>query len=102
MKAVGYILGLIFITGFSLASLVFFLTNTQPEMLKKAEFVMFYVSFFLAVMGSFTLLNIFYVKRHSAYRLNWKMIKPAFCRGTVFAIILTLILIFYPYLISLF
>lgn len=102
MKAAGYILGLIFITGFSLASLVFFLTNTQPEMLKKAEFVMLYVSFFLAVMGSLTLLNIFYIKRRSAYRLSWKIIKPAFCRGTIVAVILMFLLFLYPYLASLF
>ena len=93
MGVIGYILGLVFITSLSLVSFVFFILNTDPETLKSLEFIIFYLSFFLASAGIFTLVGVILRRINTAYRLSWKIIGPALRQAIIFSLVFTLLLI---------
>ncbi|TRZ80816.1 hypothetical protein D4R86_03720 [bacterium] len=93
MAVVSYILGLIFITGLSLVSIVFFIFNIDPDTIKRSELIIFYLSFFLTSSGIFALVGTILRKIRMDRSLSWKTIRPALRQGIILALIVTVIFI---------
>jgi hypothetical protein len=72
---------------------VFFVINVNPDTIKHSELIIFYLSIFLAISGTFTLTGTILRKIRTKHFLSWKIIQPALRQGIILALILTVIFI---------
>lgn len=86
------VLGISFLTLISLFSLVFILTKVDPYNAEYLIFVLFYLSFFIAVFGLFTLAGFYLRKLLVKNKITARLFKTSFKQGILISVILTALL----------
>lgn len=84
-----FILGIIFLTLISLGFLVYILTNIDPYNTTILTFILFYLSFFVAVAGLFTLVGFYLRRLFIKNKIPARLLKMSFRQGILISIILT-------------
>lgn len=93
MKVRGPMLGTSFLTIISLIFLAFVLTNIDPNNADISYFILFYLSFFIAIAGLFILAGYEIRKLFVKNKIPFRLFRASFRQGILISIILTGILL---------
>jgi len=93
MKVRGFMFGTSFLTIIALIFLVFVITNIDPNDAGILYFILFYLSFFLAIAGLFILAGYDIRKLFVKNKIPLRLFRASFRQGILISIILTGILL---------
>ena len=82
-------LGIIFLFVISLISLIFIFTKIDPYNTNTLSFILFYLSFFIAIAGLFTLAGFYLRKLFIKNKIPDRLFKTSLKQGILISIILT-------------
>jgi len=89
MKLRVFILGIVLLTLISLASLIFILINIDPYNSTLLNFILFYLSFFIAASGLFILSGFYLRKLIIKNKIVFRLLKTSFRQGILVSLTLT-------------
>jgi len=89
MKLRVFILGIVLLTLISLASLIFILINIDPYNSTLLNFILFYLSFFIAASGLFILSGFYLRKLIIRNKIVFRLLKTSFRQGILVSLTLT-------------
>jgi len=89
MKLRVFILGIVLLTLISLASLILILINIDPYNSTPLNFILFYLSFFIAVSGLFILSGFYLRKLIIKNKIIFRLLKTSFRQGILISLIST-------------
>jgi hypothetical protein len=84
-----FLFGIGFLTVISLVSLTYILTNIDPYNTTILSFILFYLSFFVAIAGLFILIGFYLRKLIVKKKTIHRLLKISFRQGILISIILT-------------
>ena len=84
-----FLLGIGFLTLISLISLIYILTEADPYNTTLLSFVLFYLSFFIAVAGLFISAGFYLRKLIIKNKILYRLLRTSFRQGILISLILT-------------
>jgi len=88
-----FVLGISFLTLVSLVSLIFILVKMDPYNAELIHFILFYLSFFVAVAGLFSLAGFYLRKLVIKNKIPARLFQTSLKQGILISLILTIFLL---------